>query len=129
VPAPDRRTVKELLADGDALARETLLDNSASPGPADGEDMGPTRPVSGSTVGGAFSNIAGGSVRTGSDGAAARSRGGRCSECMGWRVAWVGTDGRTPPRDCSQPIAGWRSSATATNCSSCRNSIRDSSPK
>jgi hypothetical protein len=34
VPAPDRRTVGELLADGDVLARETLLDNSASQGRA-----------------------------------------------------------------------------------------------
>jgi hypothetical protein len=34
VPARDRRTVGELLADGDALSRETLLDVSASQGPA-----------------------------------------------------------------------------------------------
>ena len=34
MPAPDRRTVGELLADGDALARETLLDIPARQGPA-----------------------------------------------------------------------------------------------
>jgi hypothetical protein len=34
VPARDRRTVGELLADSDALSRETLLDVSASQGPA-----------------------------------------------------------------------------------------------
>jgi hypothetical protein len=34
VPAPDRRTVGELLADSVALARDTLLDASPSHGPA-----------------------------------------------------------------------------------------------
>jgi hypothetical protein len=34
VPARDRRTVGELLADGDALSREMLLDVSANQGPA-----------------------------------------------------------------------------------------------
>ena len=34
MPAPDRRTIGELLADSDALSRETLLDVSASQGPA-----------------------------------------------------------------------------------------------
>jgi hypothetical protein len=34
VPAPDRRTIGELLADSDALARETLLDATPENGPA-----------------------------------------------------------------------------------------------
>ena len=34
MPARDRRTVGELLASSDALSRETLLDVSASQGPA-----------------------------------------------------------------------------------------------
>jgi hypothetical protein len=34
VPAPDRRTVGELLTDSDALARETLLDPSLDQAPA-----------------------------------------------------------------------------------------------
>jgi hypothetical protein len=34
VPAPDRRTIGELLADSDALARETLLDATAENAPA-----------------------------------------------------------------------------------------------
>ena len=34
MPAPDRRTVGELLTDGDALARETLLDSSPDDAPA-----------------------------------------------------------------------------------------------
>jgi hypothetical protein len=34
VPAPDRRTIGELLADSDALARETLLDATPEIAPA-----------------------------------------------------------------------------------------------
>ena len=34
MPAPDRRTVAELLTDSDALARETLLDPSPDQAPA-----------------------------------------------------------------------------------------------
>jgi hypothetical protein len=34
VPARDRRTLGELLADSEVLARETLLDVSAAQGPA-----------------------------------------------------------------------------------------------
>jgi hypothetical protein len=34
VPAPDRRTIGELLADSDALARETLLDATPENAPA-----------------------------------------------------------------------------------------------
>jgi hypothetical protein len=34
VPAPDRRTIGELLADSDALARETLLDATPESAPA-----------------------------------------------------------------------------------------------
>src|SRR4030095_1953288 len=36
VPAPDRRTIGELLADSDALARETLLDATPEIAPAVG---------------------------------------------------------------------------------------------
>ena len=34
MPAPDRRTIGELLADSDALARETLLDATPENAPA-----------------------------------------------------------------------------------------------
>ena len=104
MPAPDRRTIGELLADSDALARETLLDARPEIAPAMVRSW--NQLVASAAHLWAALVAAGLYVEIGPDGAAAGCRGGDRSQRSRWALARAWTDRRSPVRDCRQPFPG-----------------------
>ena len=105
MPAPDRRTIGELLADSDALARETLLDATPENAPAMVRSWNQLV-ASAAHLWAALSSPPDYMSESDPMERPAGCRGGDRSQRSRRALARARTDRRSRDRDCRQPFAG-----------------------